>query len=576
MKQRVRPAGVFLLVACLMSGIASATVALPRADGRLLGTDTSYMREASGRLDIDQAVAAYRHGAFVASHVPAPDFGIGSSPVWLHVDVDNTTAAPLERRLSIDTAWLDHIDVYVLHAGHVLAAYRTGDRVPFAQRPVRGHGFVFPCRFPPGHSEIMVRVATPDPMLVPMVIDTPAGTTATETGHAIGHAFLYGFLCALLGYNLMLSVGLRALRYGLYALYLGAFMLMNFSYSGYAYEWLWPSRPGWAQWSQVTLMMLFASCGLLFALNFLRTRRHFPRLHRAALAYMGSGALMLVLATATGWQAGAAALAFAYVTLFTAIMLLLGMLSVRTGLSAGRYFLMAAACSMVGTAVTALAVWGVIPFNTLTYHAIDLGMVLEATLLALALSYQFREGEQRRVTAEHLARVDPLTGLNNRRAFYDLSRQIWNIALRHRHGLCVILLDLDRFKRVNDEHGHACGDQVLKATADVLKSGIRQADVMARWGGEEFIILLPDIALAEATALAERLRAAVEAARPTCQGRPVPVSASFGVAEMEPCLQSLDALISRADQQLYRAKRQGRNRVCHGSGPVDGEVGQIA
>jgi diguanylate cyclase (GGDEF)-like protein len=190
-------------------------------------------------------------------------------------------------------------------------------------------------------------------------------------------------------------------------------------------------------------------------------------------------------------------------------------------------------------------------------------MLLDATLLALALSYRFREGEARRQEAEHLARLDPLTDTNNRRAFDSISEPIWSITRRHDRDLSVIMLDLDHFKRINDTHGHTCGDQVLKAVASVLKEGVRDSDIVARWGGEEFIILLPETALAEALMLAVRLRAAIAGLRVICPGKTLTITASFGVAERHIRQLKLEALIAEADRLMYQAKELSRNRVCH-------------
>jgi two-component system cell cycle response regulator len=159
------------------------------------------------------------------------------------------------------------------------------------------------------------------------------------------------------------------------------------------------------------------------------------------------------------------------------------------------------------------------------------------------------------------SRRDALTGLPNRRAFEeDLAREVARAA-RTGAPLSVIALDVDRFKAVNDAHGHAAGDAVLRAVAVRTGGAIRAGDLLARVGGEEFAILLPGADLARAAEAAERVRAALAAVPVEAAGRALPVTASFGCAALAPG-EAPEALLARADGRLYEAKREGRNRVA--------------
>jgi len=160
---------------------------------------------------------------------------------------------------------------------------------------------------------------------------------------------------------------------------------------------------------------------------------------------------------------------------------------------------------------------------------------------------------------QHLALTDSLTGCPNRRAFeLQLERDL-KIATRARQPVSLILLDVDHFKRVNDEHGHDAGDAALRFLSDVLRGELRAVDTAARYGGEEFAVILPQADLDGARAVAERLRSRLEATDVPGIGT---VTASFGVATFPVHAAQPAALVSVADQALYAAKRAGRNRVA--------------
>lgn len=181
---------------------------------------------------------------------------------------------------------------------------------------------------------------------------------------------------------------------------------------------------------------------------------------------------------------------------------------------------------------------------------------------------------QARGDAERLAREDHLTGLNNRRAFYEIASPVWSTALRSNRDVAVILLDIDHFKMLNDTYGHAFGDAALKLVGSVLLQSAGEGDVIARWGGEEFIMFLPETDIKAATALAERLRVHFSEMRFEHAKGAVSITASFGVAQRAGSCLTIEELTSCADKCLYQAKFEGRNRVNHALTSDDDRIGQ--
>ncbi len=156
---------------------------------------------------------------------------------------------------------------------------------------------------------------------------------------------------------------------------------------------------------------------------------------------------------------------------------------------------------------------------------------------------------------------DPLTGLYNRRYVFSVFRNTLQQYRRYADACSLIMIDADHFKRINDEHGHGAGDAALRAIADACNRSVRDSDVVGRFGGEEFIILLPHTEAAQAAHVAERIRQTI--LRDTCcwNGQKLEITLSLGVAEAGPATDTLDELIKAADEALYAAKNGGRNRT---------------
>lgn len=190
---------------------------------------------------------------------------------------------------------------------------------------------------------------------------------------------------------------------------------------------------------------------------------------------------------------------------------------------------------------------------------------IAALIAAFVLNRQSAALREDNAQLRHLATIDKLTGIPNRRHFEETLAIEWKRAMRNRTPLAAILLDVDHFKNCNDTYGHDAGDAILQQVAQRVNDGLRPGDVGARYGGEEFVILLPETETAGAVAVAERVRASIEATpmRHMVTPEETRQTASFGVASLMPTDEvEPRELVSRADTALYEAKHGGRNRVC--------------
>ncbi len=198
------------------------------------------------------------------------------------------------------------------------------------------------------------------------------------------------------------------------------------------------------------------------------------------------------------------------------------------------------------------------------------------TKLALAFANQAAAAIENARLFESVRRMavsDPLTGLYNRRHFFELAAKEFYRARRYGKSLSLIMMDLDDLKRINDTHGHLAGDQLILFVADQCRRQLRKADLAARFGGDEFILLLPETDLEKAMGVAWRLRDAVARGLTDEQGKVVASGVSLGVSTIDSACNSLEQMVNRADQALYAAKESGKNRVCAW---VDGKVRSFA
>lgn len=544
---------------------SAGTIDVSRAYPEMIGQYFRIYRSDDVHISMDDALNALRNGYFTQSGNSVINFGIGSKPVWLALQVSNSGESAVQRNLLFETSWLDKVDAYFLQGDRLAGSHHTGDSLLFSQRPVNHRFFVLGHAFETGETTVLVRIASTDAMVLPIFFMSAEELADRNTLQAYSYGFMYGVILALVAYNLMLYIGLRASLYLFYSIYLLLFLALNAAYTGFGYQWLWPESPHWQQWANPVLMMACTVGGFAFALRFLDIKTARPRIYRAVIGSCFGFSAWALLALSAGSLVAALLIAIIFIFLFYVLTVVLGVMSLQAGNKFAKYFLLASIFTICGGVITANAVWGYIPYNEFTYRATDIGMMIDAVLLALALAERFNINQSEKLLAEKMANTDPLTGLNNRRSFYKFVQPIWAMGLRSKSDTAVIMLDIDHFKLLNDNYGHALGDRVLVQLAETLQKEARGGDILARWGGEEFLIFLPKTRMVDAVAIAERMRNKICALQlVTDRAEKLSFTVSLGVASTHDGDISLDELIGEADRQLYRAKKQGRNCVCPG------------
>ncbi len=565
----------FVIVNCLWGGLSHAYAkSTASLDKMQLVNDKLWMYyEEGSQLTAEDILAKYQQITLIKNTNGRVSYGFTGNTVWgvLAIELDaygvlvtriaknspiNVPFLPL--KIEIDNAWLDNIDLYFFENGQRKRHVKLGDNQVHSARFEDARMPSVFYRFTQPETLVVFQFSSEDPMTIPIYVGPPVVAKNKTTENAYFYGALYGALVILLVYNLVLYSYIKERRYLLYSLYLLSFLLFNFTYTGHGFWWLWSESIFLQQWLLPALMFLYLFSAVRFTIEFLNTQLYLPKLYRCRKYIYGALGALAVIIVLIGSRSFAVMSQLAVLTTIAIWMLLIGIFAYRNGDTLAKFFLPAILCGTGGAMVSSLATWGLIPYSKWAFRGIEVGMVLEMSLLSISLAFNYKQVQQARRNAERDARLDPLTSLYNRRAFEDLVYPIWEMGKRSNKFMSVMLIDIDWFKGINDKYGHDMGDKVLKKVAEEIKGQVRGSDITFRWGGEEFLVFLPNTRGHYAKQIAENLRVHLFTHD---INKFIRVTVSIGVAGTSPGEEDINVLIKQSDQALYLAKAKGRNKV---------------
>ena len=483
--------------------------------------------------------------------------------------------------------------------------------------PHRNYLFRFAAPAATGAHTYYLRVESRGVLTVPLALWRPEAFARHDRDTQLVLGLFYGLGAAMLLYNLMLFFALRDRTYLYYVLYVAAFGLFLFGFNGLAYQYLWPQSPWGANHLVAATLALALALGAQFARAFLDSRRIAPLADRAMLAIVLAGAALAGCA-ATGWgldYGGVLRVVTVLGLATTAAATGIALIALREGYRPARYFLLAWAALLAFIALGALRNFALVPTNFLTVYGMHIGFALDVLLLSFALGDRIRmlrhenaaahaealESQQLLLEAtreseraletriavrtaelnranerlraeaaereqlmeqlqkqeEHLrfmAQHDPLTGLPNRTSMQQRLALAMELAKRNRKKVAVMMVDLDDFKRINDTRGHPAGDQALVQLAARLRTSVRGSDTVARFGGDEFVILAGELDRAEDAGMVAEKVADMVGLPLAVQGGLEKVSCSIGISVFPDDAEEAGALIALADKAMYASK----------------------
>lgn len=574
-----------LLLLCLLLPSARAATLLSDDSAAVdLYETVDFLLDPQANLTLDQVRAAD------ASFTPASErrdlsFGYIPGAVWLRLNLQSNAAQILHWRLELNYASLDEVRLYDIGASGVRES-RSGDTVPYAERAI-GHRYpVFEIVLQPGERRTLyLRADSRGSMtLSGMLMSEHDFEQHSQKGYLV-HAIYCGVLIALGLYNLLLFLALRERPFLNYVLFMIAFSLAVLSLNGLGAQYLWPQAAPWTNRILPLSLTMAALLATVFARSFLDTSKWLPRWDRV-LQMLCFATVLAVLATLL-LPVQRALQTMSITGLSVTLMLLItSFVCVGYRVPGARLFALAWMMLLSGAVALALRNFALIPSNFMTLYAMQIGSGLEMILLSFALAARFNAHKRQREAAlklsertlekrvaertealelanrrlSQLALQDPLTGLANRNALQQHLDQALSRSQRGSELLAVMLIDLDGFKPINDQHGHAFGDLVLAQVAQRLRQYLREMDLPARLGGDEFVAICERLQSAEdAWQLAKRLLEGLDTPM-HIEGRTVRVGASIGIA-LSHGRDDATSLIRSADAAMYQAKAEGRNRI---------------
>ena len=394
----------------------------------------------------------------------------------------------------------------------------------------------------------------------------PSRMTITEW-YAI-YAFVLFIFILLNLYNLIM---IKERIYAYYIMYVFIYIVFSFMHSG---VYISLGFPNWQEGLHVLgQLVLFAL--LLFTIEFLNLHQTYPVMKKV-FRYLSFGALFfaLLLSQNLPYSTIASNVYFSGTLLF---IVYVAVRVLKNGFDGAKYYLIALMLFLPAMAMMAMNFNAMLVNNDFTRYTFLAGAFVEIFLFTILLTNRYMninetnnlltiktvelENVRRQLTIE--ATTDVLSGLYNRRYFYDISKKYYDTAKRYNQDLSLLMIDIDKFKDVNDTYGHDVGDDIIEASGKILTKITRNSDVVARYGGEEFIVLLSETGIDKAIEFAERIRLDFENNDFILDnGEVVHVTVSIGVTELNNTNdKSIEETIKRSDKALYESKNSGRNVV---------------